>query len=54
MKKYFVYLTRLEYGSVEVEAENDEEAKIKAREAYEKGEASWHDEELTDITPEEE
>lgn len=50
-KRYIVYLSRLEYGSVIVRAETEEEAIDKARKAEKKGQVFWHHSELTDVAP---
>lgn len=52
--KYCVYITELHYGSVHVEADNDDAAIQKARMLYEQGHVLWHDGELSDVSPKEE
>ena len=49
--KYCVYITELHYGSVHVEADNDDEAIKKARMLYEQGHVLWHHGELSDVSP---
>ena len=51
--KYCVYVTELHYGSVQVEADSDNEAIQKARMLYEHGQVVWHDGELSDVSPKE-
>lgn len=55
MKKYKVLVSRLQYGEVYVEAENEEKAKDKAAEvvASNDKDVEWHDAEITDFEPEE-
>lgn len=48
--RYTAYISLLQYGSAEVEAANEAEAKEKAHACYERGDVMWHDEEVTDIT----
>lgn len=54
MKKYAVYISCLQYGCAHVEAESPEEAKEKARAFYNQRRIDWYDEEITDLSPEEE
>ena len=49
--KYCVYLTALQYGSVQVEADSDDQAVQEAKKLYEQGRVFWHDGELSDISP---
>lgn len=55
MKKYKVWVSRLQYGEVYVEAENEEAAKDKAAELVTRDDkdVEWHDAEITDLQPEE-
>ena len=55
MKKYKVLVSRLQYGEVYVEAENEEQAKDKAAESVVSNgkDVEWHDNEITDLQPEE-
>lgn len=55
MKKYKVLVSRLQYGEVYVEAENEEKAKDKAVEriATNGEDVEWHDAEITDLQTEE-
>ncbi len=50
--KYRLNLTVLEYGSVEVEADSEEEAMEKAEDAIAEDHVFWHNMELTDVTAE--
>lgn len=52
--KYCVYITELNYGSVHVEADSDDEAIQEAKKLYRQGNVLWHDGELSDISPTEE
>jgi len=45
MNKYEVNIKRTEYGFVTVEAENEDEARTKAYNAYCNGNVNWGDEE---------
>ena len=51
--QYCVYLTVLQYGSVHVEAESEDEAKREAEKLYEQHQIDWYDDEITDLSPEE-
>lgn len=53
VKKYKVYVTELRYGSVVVEADSKEDAKKIAEDRWARKTVSWHDNELTDVCPEE-
>lgn len=55
MKKYKVLVSRLQYGEVYVEAEDEEKAKDKAAESIASNgkDVEWHDAEITDLQPEE-
>ena len=55
MKKYKVLVSRLQYGEVYVEAEDEENAKDKAAEKVARNgkDVEWHDAEITDLHPEE-
>lgn len=55
MKKYKVLVSRLQYGEVYVEAEDEEKAKDKATESIASNgkDVEWHDAEITDLQPEE-
>lgn len=55
MKKYKVLVSRLQYGEVYVETENEEAAKDKAAELVTRDgkDMEWHDAEITDLQPEE-
>ena len=50
--KYRLNLSVLEYGSVEVEADSEEEAREKAEDAIAEGNVFWNNMELTDVTAE--
>lgn len=52
MMQFCVYITALQYGSVHVEAENDEEAKQEAEKLYKQHQIDWYDDEITDLSPE--
>lgn len=54
MKQYAVYISCLQYGCAHVEADSPEEAKKKAEKLYSQRRIGWYDEEITDISPEEE
>ena len=51
--QYCVYITVLKYGSEIVEAESEDEAKQEIEKLFKQSRISWHDEEITDISPEE-
>lgn len=50
--KYRLNLSVLEYGSVEVEADSEEEAMEKAEDAIAEGNVFWNNMKLTDVTAE--
>ena len=50
MEKYLVYITEKQIGVVEVEAENEDEAKDKAVKEYENGNVFWNSSEISEIT----
>ena len=50
MEKYTIYVSELQYGFLEVEAENEEEAIEKVYAEYENGNVFWHSSEITDVT----
>jgi len=50
MKKYLINVTQLNYGTVEVWADNDIDAIDAAHRAVSEGSADWHDSETTDVT----
>ena len=57
MEKHTVFVRRIEWGMLDIEAETFEEAKRKAYDAYIDGETSWGDEEAVfwnpdDVEPE--
>lgn len=54
MKQYAVYVTNLQYGCAHVEAETPQEAEQKARELNQHRSIDWYDEEISDISVEEE
>lgn len=51
MKKHKVLVSRLQYGEVYVEAENEEKAKDKAAESIASNgrDVEWYDAEITDL-----
>lgn len=49
MKEYRVYISELHYGSVVVEAENEEQAVGLGYKELEEGNIKWHDMEVTDV-----
>ena len=51
--QYRVYITALQYGSEIVEAESEEEARQEIEKLFKQHRISWHDIEITDISPEE-
>lgn len=51
--QYRVYITALQYGSEIVEAESEEEARQEREKLFKQYRISWHDIEITDISPEE-
>ena len=51
--QYCVYITALQYGCVHVEVGSEEEAKQESEKLFSQHRISWHDEEITDISPEE-
>ena len=51
--QYRVYITALQYGSEIVDAESEDEARREAEKLFKQHRISWHDEEITDISPEE-
>lgn len=51
--QYRVYITALQYGSEIIEAESEDEAKQEIETLFRQHRISWHDEEITDISPEE-
>lgn len=51
--QYRVYITALQYRSEIVEAESKDEAKQEIEKLFKQHRISWHDEEITDISPEE-
>ena len=51
--QYRVYITALQYGCEIVEAESEDEAKQEVEKLFKQHRISWHDEEITDISPEE-
>ena len=55
--QYRVYITALRYGCETIEAKSEDEARQEAEKLIEKlfkqHRISWHDEEITDISPEE-
>lgn len=55
-KKYTVYISEVSYGTIEVIAENEKEAKKKAEDSWfhKKSDINWNSTELTDVQPEEE
>lgn len=52
--KYCVWLTNKQYACAHVEAEGPEEAEEKAKEMYEKRMVDYFEEEMSDISVEEE
>jgi hypothetical protein len=54
VKQYAVYVTNLQYGCAHVEAETPQEAEQKARELNQHRSIDWYDEEISDISVEEE
>lgn len=52
--KYCVRISCIQYGNAYVEAEHPDEAKKKATEIYNRRGIDWFDEEITDMTVEEE
>lgn len=52
--KYQVWISNIQYGAAFVEADSPEEAKDKAEELYNKRSIDWHEEEISDMTVEEE
>ena len=52
--KYQVWISNLQYGVAYVEADNAEEAKAKAEELYNSRSIDWNEEEISDVTVEEE
>lgn len=53
-KKYVVYISNIQYGAAHVEAESPEEAKKLAEGLYNKRSIDWYQEEVSDMTAEEE
>ena len=51
--QYRVYITALQYGCEIVEAESEDEARQEAEKLFKQHRIFWHDEEITDISPEE-
>lgn len=52
--KYQVWISNLQYGIAHVEEDNPEKAKVKAEELYSSRSIDWHEEEISDMTVEEE
>lgn len=51
--QFCVYVTALQYGCVHVEAESEDEAKNEVEKLFDQHRISWHDGEITDLSPEE-
>ena len=51
--QYRVYITVLQYGCETVEAESEGEARQEIEKLFKQHRISWHDEEITDVSPEE-
>jgi len=51
--QYRVYITALRYGCETVEAQSEDEARQEIEKLFKQHRISWHDEEITDISPEE-
>lgn len=51
--QFCVYITALQYGCVHVEADSEDEARQEVERLFKQHSISWHDEEITDISPEE-
>lgn len=50
--KYHVTITEINYGGIDIEANNEKEAQERARQEYYNGNVFWKDSEISDLNAE--